>query len=261
MKVNRLVNNSIFSIMVWCLVKLSWEHLPIDHTLSDKEHRPWNQSLPPKKLRMGVDLGSIVPKKGIKINTISQSSKAWKSVWRPYATPKVTKYQRCIFIIQIHKFTIKIDINLLFECVKIVEFNFNSHVFLVVYQDIRFLNQEARRQFLISSVSERDWKRNTGWNSRWLLIVSIFHLKWKWIFRRFAHPFAALRGLCERKYRWEARRISCKTSRGISTHFVWFVGDVWSSYGVCPGESTYSGFGTINAGNGLQITITCKTIQ
>ena len=47
-----------------------------------------------------------------------------------YATPKVTKYQRCIFIIQIHQFTIKIDkiyINLLFECVKIVEFNFNSH--------------------------------------------------------------------------------------------------------------------------------------
>ena len=41
-----------------------------------------------------------------------------------YATPKVTKYQRCNFIIQIHKFTIKIDtisINLLFECVKIVE--------------------------------------------------------------------------------------------------------------------------------------------
>ena len=43
-----------------------------------------------------------------------------------HATPKVTKYQRCNFIIQIHKFTIKIDtisINLLFERVKIVEFN------------------------------------------------------------------------------------------------------------------------------------------
>ena len=42
-----------------------------------------------------------------------------------YATPKVTKYQRCNFIIQIHQFTIKIDkinINFLFECVKIVEF-------------------------------------------------------------------------------------------------------------------------------------------
>ena len=81
----------------------------------------------------------------------------------------MTKYQRCNFIIQIHKFTIKIDtisINLLFECVKIVEFNFNSHVFLVMYQEILFvnqdacfLNQEERRQFLISSVSERDWKR------------------------------------------------------------------------------------------------------
>ena len=53
-----------------------------------------------------------------------------------YATSKVTKYQRCNFVIQIHKFTIKFDticINLLFECVKIVEFNFNSHVFLVMY--------------------------------------------------------------------------------------------------------------------------------
>ena len=83
-----------------------------------------------------------------------------------YAMPKVTKYQRCNFTIQIHKFTVKIDtisINLLFECVKIVEFNVNSHVFLVMYQDIRFLNQDAcflnqeeRRQFLIISVSERD---------------------------------------------------------------------------------------------------------
>ena len=53
-----------------------------------------------------------------------------------YATPKVTKYQRCNFIIQIHQITIKIDkinINLLFECVKIVELNFNSHVFHVMY--------------------------------------------------------------------------------------------------------------------------------
>ena len=63
-----------------------------------------------------------------------------------YATPKVTKYQRCNFIIQIHQITIKIDkinINLLFECVKIVEFNFNSHVFHVMYQETRFLNQDA----------------------------------------------------------------------------------------------------------------------
>ena len=29
----------------------------------------------------------------------------------------------------------------------------------------------------------------------------------------FALPFAAVRGLCERKYRWGARKISCKTSR------------------------------------------------
>ena len=63
-----------------------------------------------------------------------------------YATPKVTKYQRCNFIIQIHQFTIKIDkinISLLFERVKIVEFNFNSHVFHVMYQETRFLNQDA----------------------------------------------------------------------------------------------------------------------
>ena len=78
----------------------------------------------------------------------------------------MTKYKRCIFIIHMHKFTIKIDtisINSLFECVKIVEFNFNSHVFLVMYQEILFvnqdacfLNQEERRQFLTMSVSERD---------------------------------------------------------------------------------------------------------
>ena len=67
-------------------------------------------------------------------------------ITQEYATPKVTKYQRCIFIIQIHQFTIKIDkinINLLFECVKIVEFNFSSHVFYVMYQETRFLNQDA----------------------------------------------------------------------------------------------------------------------
>ena len=85
---------------------------------------------------------------------------------RFYATPNVTKYQRCNFTIQIHQFTIKIDkvnTNLLFECVKIVEFNFNSHVFHVMYQETRFLNQDAcflnqegRLQFLISFVSERD---------------------------------------------------------------------------------------------------------
>ena len=49
-------------------------------------------------------------------------------------------------MIQVHKFTVKIDtisINLLFEWVKIVEFDFNSHVFLVMYQEIRFLNQDT----------------------------------------------------------------------------------------------------------------------
>ena len=76
-----------------------------------------------------------------------------------YATPKVIKYQRCNFIIQIHQLTIKIDkinINLLFECVKTEEFNFNSLVFHVMYQETRFLNQEGRRQSLISFVSEWD---------------------------------------------------------------------------------------------------------
>ena len=84
-----------------------------------------------------------------------------------YAMPKVTKYQRCNFIIQIHQFTIKIDkinISLLFEFVKIVEFNFNSHLFHVMYQETRFLNQDAcffksRREttvLFLSFVSERD---------------------------------------------------------------------------------------------------------
>ena len=72
----------------------------------------------------------------------------------------MTKYQRCNFIIQIQQITIKIDkinIDLLFECVKMVEFDFKSHVFHVMYQETRFLNQDAcflnqegRRQFLIT---------------------------------------------------------------------------------------------------------------
>ena len=83
-----------------------------------------------------------------------------------HSMPNVTKYQRCNSIIQIHQFTIKIDkinINLPVECVKIVEFNVNSHVFHVMYQETRFLdqdacflNQEGKRQFLISFLSERD---------------------------------------------------------------------------------------------------------
>ena len=58
-------------------------------------------------------------------------------------------------------------INLVFECVnsgvKIVEIDFNSQEFLIIYQEIRFLNQvtcflnqEERRQFLISFVCQRD---------------------------------------------------------------------------------------------------------
>ena len=89
-----------------------------------------------------------------------------------------------------------------------------------------FLNQGERRQFLIISVSERDWKREPK------LEFKMASNRCKLIFRRFDLPFAALRGLCERKYQWGARRISCKTSRGISTHFA---GDVWSSYRVGPG--------------------------
>ena len=53
-------------------------------------------------------------------------------------------------IIQIHQITI----NLLFGCVKIVEFNFKSHIFHqethFLNQDASFLNQEGRRQFLIT---------------------------------------------------------------------------------------------------------------
>ena len=163
-----------------------------------------------------------------------------------YATPKVTKYQRCNFIIQIHKFTFKIDtinINLLFECVKIVRFNFNSHVFLIMYQEIRFLNQDAcflnqeeRRQFLISSVSERDFKMASN---RFYIPSAI----------EFFEGLLSLLQRCgdcvNENTDGGARRISCKTSRAISTHFA---GDVWSGYGVGPGESTYSGFETFNSG-------------
>ena len=109
----------------------------------------------------------------------------------------MTKYQRYKIIIQIHKFTIKIDtisINLLFECVKIVEFNFNSHEFLVMYQDVRFLNKEERRQFLISSVSERDWKREHRLE---LLVVSIFQMQVK--FSKVCSPFCSTAGTVSKK--------------------------------------------------------------
>ena len=171
----------------------------------------------------------------------------------------MTKYQRYKIIIQIHKFTIKIDtisINLLFECVKIVEFNFNSHVFLVMYQDVRFLNKEERRQFLISSVSERDWKREHRLE---LLIVSIFQMQVK--FLKVCSPFCSTAGTVSKKIlmgghpEFLARRQE-EYQRPLCDLWV-----TWSSYGVGPGESAYSGFGTINAGNGLQITITCKTKQ
>ena len=77
--------------------------------------------------------------------------------------PKVTKNQRRNFIIQIHKFTFKvhtININLNFEYIKIVGFNFNSIVSRDVFSKPKwmFLNQEERQEFLISSVSENDWK-------------------------------------------------------------------------------------------------------
>ena len=117
-----------------------------------------------------------------------------------YATPKVTKYQRRNFIIQIHKFTIKIDtisINLLFECVKIVEFNFNSRVFLVMYQeilfvnqDVCFLNQEERRQFLIISVSERGWKREHKLEFK---MASHLYSECKWISKVWS-PFCSSAG-------------------------------------------------------------------
>ena len=99
-----------------------------------------------------------------------------------------------------------------------------------VNQDVCFLNQEERWQFLIISVSE-------GLKTRTQVGIqdgfkSFLYSKCKWIFRMFDLHFAAVWGLCERKYWWGARRISCKASRGISTHFA---GDVWSSYGVGPG--------------------------
>ena len=181
----------------------------------------------------------------------------------------MTKYQRYKIIIQIHKFTIKIDtisINLLFECVKIVEFNFNSHVFHVMYQETRFLNQDAcflnqegRRQFLISFVSERDWNR-------------AHRLEFKMASNRFYIPnanefFEGLLSLLHQcgdclnentdggHAEFLARRLE-EYQRPLCDLWV-----TWSSYGVGPGESAYSGFGTINAGSGLQITITCKTKQ
>ena len=57
---------------------------------------------------------------------------------------------------------------------------------------------------MISSVSEREWKREhklefkMASNRFYIFLCS----KCKWIFQRFALPLAAVRGLCERKYRW-----------------------------------------------------------
>ena len=82
--------------------------------------------------------------------------------------------QRCNFIIQIFLITImvdKININLVFECVEIEEFNFNSHVFQVMYQETRFLNQDAC--FLVKKGDDKFWSALfsrgseidfTGWN-------------------------------------------------------------------------------------------------
>jgi len=182
---------------------------------------------------------------------------------RIYATPNVTKYQRCNFIIQIHHFTIKIDkinINLLLECVKIVQFNANSHVFDVMYeetrflnQDVCFLNQEGRRQFLINCVSERDW--NLANRLEFKMASNRFYIPNG---NQFFEGLLCLLHQCGDCLNENTDAGHAETSRGISTHFV---GDVWSSYGVGSGESAYPKFGTFNAGNGLQIIITCNTIQ
>ena len=125
-----------------------------------------------------------------------------------------------------------------------------------MYQDVRFLNKEERRQFLISSVSERDWKREHRLE---LLIVSIFQMQVK--FLKVCSPFCSTAGTVSKKIpmgghpEFLARRQE-EYQRPLCDLWV-----TWSSYGVGPGESAYSGFGAINAGNGLQITITCKTKQ
>ena len=63
-----------------------------------------------------------------------------------------------------------------------------------MYQDIRFLNKEERRQFLISSVSERDWKREHRLE---LLIVSIFQMQVK--FSKVCSPFCSTAGTVSKK--------------------------------------------------------------
>ena len=148
---------------------------------------------------------------------------------------KISKMQLCNSNPQIHD---TISINLLFECVKTVEFNFNSHVFLIMYQEIRFLNQVAcflnqeERPFLTVLFPRETENEHTGWNSRWLLIVPIFQMQMN--FSKVWSPFcSSARTVWTKIYRWGARTISCKTSRGIPTHYA---GDVWSSYGVGSGD-------------------------
>ena len=95
----------------------------------------------------------------------------------------------------------------------------------------------------------------------------ILYSKCKWIFRRFDLPFAAARGLCERKCRWgwggggNAEFLARRLEEYKRTPRVMY-GRVRSRPRTTAPESTHSGFGTFNTDiNELQITITCNTKQ
>ena len=91
---------------------------------------------------------------------------------------------------------------------------------------------------------------------------SFLYSKCKRIFRRFALPFAALWGLCERKCRWggHAEFLARRQEEYQRT-----LCDLWVMYGRVTKSAQENqltqDFGTFNAANGLQITITCKTLQ
>ena len=123
-----------------------------------------------------------------------------------------------------------------------------------MYQDVRFWNKEERRQFVISSVSERDWKREHRLE---LLIVSIFQMQVK--FSKVCSPFCSTAGTVSKKIPMgDTQNFLQDVKRNINALCV-ICG--WCMVELRSRPMRISLLGAIDAGNELQITITCKTKQ
>ena len=101
---------------------------------------------------------------------------------------------------------------------------------------------------------------NTVWNSRWLLIVSIFQMQEN--FTKVCSPFCCTVGTVWKKMPMggHAEFLARRQEEYQRT-----LCDLWVMYGRVTKSAEENqltqDFGTFNAGNGLQITITCKTKQ